>query len=617
MPEETPTESPSYHQPAWWVKTVNQYYNNYGLPPDNKNTPKLSRRNLLLGGATTLLLALALVVLFAPADSNFGWIRASIEQRNCRNRLSQQPCIVVARLSPTRDKASANVTRLMINSLGNAMANSSMMIVSAHYVQGQQEALALARRYAAPLIVWGEVYEFNDVNAAVHLDLVDRLGIGQGGELEPFRLQHFPVESASIRIDIPCETEAGCLGTETGRLVLSAPAVARLAIGLTNYALRQVSEAQAQLDPIASCILTPNIPTCLSFNLLTDQKIQSKQALSLILYYTGRTYGMQQDDARAIAHLEQARALDPRNPALAIATGWSYLNWGGGFVPVEATAAFAKAQRQLGNECDANITGPDAGERLYSLGVIHELQAQWPAAETCYALAVEALTVQKSDPYAVLINLARVQRFAGRTEAAQTTLAHAQKLSPDLPWAELELAQLTAGNESESRTHLEKAAALAPNSLQVHITRAELCASRDDVPCAESAFAAARAVSDQPYVWLLVKMGDFYRQQEDWSQAQKYLEEAIAAGASNPLPYEGLGYVLLRQEKWAEAADAYGQAIDRAYSDEAARHLFCPLSNLLASLQQDNISRLQKCIEWSEDEGQRAWATQRLQDITP
>ena len=75
--------------------------------------------------------------------------------------------------------------------------------------------------------------------------------------------------------------------------------------------------------------------------------------------------------------------------------------------------------------------------------------------------------------------------------------------------------------------------------------------------------------------------------------------------------------MLIQQKKWVEAADAYGQAIDRAYSDEAAAHLFCPLSNLLASLQQDEPDLLQKCIEWTEDEAQRAWAEQRLQDIAP
>lgn len=612
MAEETPTESSSYHQPGWQVKTVHQTVINNPLP-DNKKLPKLSIRKLLRWGIPTVLIVLTIFVFFAPADSRMGWVQASLDQRACRSRSVDQPCIVVARLAPASGKAATAVTRLLANSLDKALEDSSMTVVRARPVQSRQEALGLARRYAAPLIVWGEVYEFNDLNAAVHLDLVDRLGIGQGAELEPFRLQHFPVESASIRLDIPCEGEVGCLGTETGRLVQSAPAVARLALGLTSYALRRVGEAQTELDPLAGCILTPDASACARPSLLA---YLDDQAASLILYYAGRNHGMQQNDARAIAYLERARALAPQNPAPAIATGWSYLNWGGGFVPEKAAVAFAQAQRQLGNDCDASITGADAGERLYSLGVIHELQARWPAAERCYVLAVEALTAQKSDPYAVLINLARVQRFAGRGEAAQTTLAQAQKLSSDLPWAELELAQLAAGIKSESRTHLEKAAALAPDGLQVHITQAELCAAWGDLSCAESAFAAASAVSDQPYVWLLVKMGDFYRQQEDWPQAQKYLEEAIAAGATNPLAYEGLGYVLLRQEKWAEAVDAYGQAIDRAYSDEAVRHLFCPLSNLLASLLQDDISRLQKCIEWTEDEAQRAWAENRLQEIT-
>lgn len=88
-------------------------------------------------------------------------------------------------------------------------------------------------------------------------------------------------------------------------------------------------------------------------------------------------------------------------------------------------------------------------------------------------------------------------------------------------------------------------------------------------------------------------------------------------GAVSPWVYEALGFVLLRQEKWQEAAAAYTQAVQSAYSDESVGHLLCPLAGLLASLQEDDPELLQKCVEWGTDEAQRAWAKERLQALNP
>jgi tetratricopeptide (TPR) repeat protein len=613
MAEENQSDSPNYNQPSWLVETVNQTVVNNPPPESGNNSPKRPTRAQILWGIGAVVIGLLLAALFAPADSSFGWVQATIDQRACRSRPAEQPCIVVARLSPGRGEASGQVTNLLTNNLRRAIESSGYRVVAARSVPDRPTALALARRYAAPLIVWGEVYAFNDLNARVHLEVVDRLGIAQGGELEPFRLQHFPVASPSLTADIPCEGEAGCLGTENGRLVQSAPAVARLAIGLADYSLRHVAQARTALDPLAQCVLDEADPACVDPALLPFLDDQTR---SLLLYYTGRSYGMQQDYAEALAYLQASSALAPDNPAPLIAAGWLYQNWGGVVVPAEAGAAFAQAQKLLGGECRTDDSGTDVGERLYSLGVIHELQGQWPQAEECYRLAADALTARKADPYAVLINLARAQRFGGHAPAALATLAQTEKLVPSLPWAALELARVAGENEAEARAHLERAEALAPNTLQLHITRAELCMRWGDFACAEAAYTTARNLRPD-YSWLPVKIGEFYRQREEWAQAQASLEEAIGLGASNPWVYEGLGFVLLRQEQWQEAAAAYTQAVQLAYSDESVRHLFCPTSSLLASLQQDDPDLLQKCVEWSGDESQRAWAEQRLQELAP
>lgn len=270
----------------------------------------------------------------------------------------------------------------------------------------------------------------------------------------------------------------------------------------------------------------------------------------------------------------------------------------------------------MGENCREDASGNEAGERLYSLGVIHELQGRWPDAEECYRLAADALAARKADPYAVLLNLARAQRLGGRGVAAQETLAQAEAVAPGLPWAALELAQLYEDDESQAQSHLERAAVLAPDALQLHITRAELCTRWGDIPCAEAAYAEARRLNPG-YTWLLVKSGEFYRQQERWTEAQSVLDEAVALGAKSPWVYESLGFVLLRQEKWEEAATAYSQAVEPAYSDASVGHLFCPLSALLASLQADDLVLLQKCVEWTGDAGQRAWAEERLQALSP
>ena len=605
--------SPNYNQPGWQVEKVEQTVINYP-PPEGPSRPRrqLSRGQVLYGiGA--LLAVLLLAAFCAPADSGFGWVQAALDRRACRGRAVEQPCVVVARLSPGRGQAAGEVTRFLTNKLEEAAEVSGYRVVAAPAVSSRGAALVLARRYAAPLIVWGEVYAFQEINAAVHLEVVDRLGIAQGGEIEPFRLQHFPVDSASLTADIPCEGEGDCLGTESGRLVQAAPAVAQLALGLADYSLRRVARASAALQPLATCTLDKADPACADSPLLPDL---DERARSLLLYYAGRTAHMQQDYPGALAYLTAASALAEDNPAPLIATGWLYQNWGGGVVPAEAGAVFAQAQALLGESCRADDTGTDVGERLYSLGVIHELQGRWPQAEECYALAVAALRARKADPYAVLINLARAQRLGGRPDAALETLAQAEELAPALPWAALESAQVYGEEEPEARSHLDRAAALAPDALQLHITQAELCTRWGDIACAEAAYTTARRLHPD-YGWLLVKLGEFYRQQEEWAKAQAVLEKAVGPEVRNPWVYEGLGFVLLRQERWQEAADAYAQAVQLAYSDESVGHLFCPLSGLLASLQQDDPDLLQKCVEWGADENQRAWAEERLQEVAP
>lgn len=110
-------------------------------------------------------------------------------------------------------------------------------------------------------------------------------------------------------------------------------------------------------------------------------------------------------------------------------------------------------------------------------------------------------------------------------------------------------------------------------------------------------------------------MGEFYRRQEDWPQTESALKQAIELGARNPWTYGRLGYALQSQGKWEETADAHLNAVHLAHSDESVAHLFCPLSNLLAGLQQDDSELLRKCVQWGENEDQRAWAEQQLQVI--
>jgi len=579
------------------------------LPPIPSPFNPLLRRLALPVLALVLLITLGIAA-FLPADSRFGWIQVNIEQRDCRNQIDGT-CIVVARLAPSNSDTSNKVTQLLSSSMVAARKDYNYKIVYTRPAQNRQEALALARRYAAPLIVWGDVFDSPDPGAIVHLEVVDRLGIAQGADLEPFRLQHFPVDSASVTADFKCGSESNCWDPESGRLVNSAPIVARLAIGLSAYSLRDVKAVITEMGPLADCIVTPGGSDCAVQYLLP---YLDKQTQSLILYYVGQVYGMQLDYKQALVYLTKARELAPEDPALAIAAGRLYKEWAGSIVPKETDKAFGEAQKLLGYECLANDK-KDAGERLYSLGVIYELQEKWSDAEKCYAMAVEALKAQESDPYSALINLARVQRSAGRKEVALETLSQAEKLAPNLPWTELELAELSRENEAEARLHLDKAATLAPSMLQIEIARAGLCTIWGDIECAKNAYAIARS-SRPDYAWIAVKIGEFYQKQEEWTQAQTHIEAAIDLGSQSPWAYESLGFVSLRQEQWQEAADAYRQSIRLAYSDESVRHLFCPESKLLEFFQRDELELLQKCAEWATDDDQRVWAEQRIQELT-
>ena len=309
MAEENQPESPNYNPPGWQVETVQQTVI-VNLPPEGTVTalPNAPPAHRCCGGSVRLW--------------SFCFSRPSLPPRTAALAGSR---LVWSSGSPARTalhcggpsragpgQAAGEVTRFLSSSLQRAAESSSFRVVAVPAVADRTAALTLARRYAAPLIVWGKVFEFNDLNARVHLAVVDRLGIAQGGEWEPFRLQHFPVASASLTADIPCEGEADCLGTESGSLAQSAPAVARLALGLADYSLRRVARASAALQPLALCALDEADSDCAESALLP---YLNDRARSLLLYYAGRTVDMQQDYAEALAYLAASSALAADNPA--------------------------------------------------------------------------------------------------------------------------------------------------------------------------------------------------------------------------------------------------------------------------------------------------------------
>lgn len=528
--------------------------------------PQLSRRHwqaigLILG------LIVAGVAAYATRDR---WL----PQPHC---LVDQTCLLLAAFGPENDQKASDITTALEQELRgvlDAAGASDVAVVRSRAVASPQEAQALAAEEGALLVIWGTVFT-GEGKSRVHFELADRLGVGESGDVRPYRAE--PLGYAPVAERIECTSCIDIAGEVTQRTQV----MAWFALGLAEYASAHPEKAQPHLQTALHCAgeeaggLLPIQPDC------TPPEVADPAESALIRYYLGKSYVLQGDYSRGIANLTAAAQANPVDPAAWIAIGEAYTNWYGDLLadPPPAQAAFAQAR----STAAALPAATFARERAFALGLVFELQGDFVGAAAEYTKAVASFTEDDPGAYVYLLAQARGLAHSDQQAASEAALHRAGALRPDVPWAWLALAALVAEDRPAAGEFMQQARATGSGETYIHIIQAGLCAGWEDRPCATDAY--AKALEKRPNSgWLHSWVGDFYLPTappvagQSWEEAERHYRRAVDLRPGDPWTHQRLGYVLLNRDRPAEAAAAYTAAIDLLPDDAPTAPLACVLA---------------------------------------
>ena len=541
--------------------TTTQTTHNYNL------FPPLTRRQWTSIGLAFLVL---LVGLTAYASRSFWW-----PQPHCP---TDKTCLLIAAFGPTNEPKATEITTALEQELRqvlDAAGAVDVAIVQVREVADSQAARDVAAKEGALLVIWGTVFPAEG-KTRIYFELADRLGVGESGQIRPYRAEPLRYDPVAGRIE--CVTCIDIAGEVTRRTHV----IAWFALGLARYAADQSESAQPNFLAALYCAgeevdgaLLPVRPDCAPS---TDP---DPSQTALIRYYLGKSFVLQGDYRRGIAALSVAAEINPNDPAAWIAIGEAYTNWYGDALPNPSAAQDAFAQAAAAAHALSPVIF--ATQRAFALGLIHELQGDPAAAASAYAAVIAGFAADDPSAYVSLLALARAQTQSGQTDEAKTTSRRAAALLPDAPWAHLALARLLVDDRAAAEALIEKARTAAPDEAYVSITQAELCAGWDDRACAGEAYAQALALRPNSG-WLYSRVGDFYLPTaspvagQSWQEAERYYRKAVELRPADPWVHQRLGYVLLNLQKNAEAAAEYETAIALLPDDLPPGELACTLA---------------------------------------
>jgi len=528
--------------------------------------PKLTRRQWMSAGIALLVVLLGLA---AYATRN-RWL----PQPHCP---ADRTCLLLAAFGPATETKAAEITTALEQELRgvlDAAGAQDVAIVRSRAVSDPQAAQALAAAEGALLVIWGTVFA-SEGKTRIHFELADRLGVGESGQVRPYRAEPLLYDPLAERIEC-----TSCIDI-TGEVTRRTHIIAWFALGLAAYADVQPEAAELNFQTAFFCAggaverVLPRKPDCNP----PDEMNPAESAL--IRYYLGKSLILQGDYGQGIEHLTVAAQSNPNDPAAWIAIGEAATNWyGDGLTdPPQATAAFAQAE----TAAKALPAATFALERAFALGLIRELRGDAVAAMAEYQKAVDSFSADDPGAYVSLLALARAQAQAGANGDAEANLRKAAQLLPDSPWAYLELARLLADDRAEAEGLIEQARIAAPDESYVAITQAELCAGWGDRACAGDAYAQTLALRPNSG-WLHSRVGDFYLPTnppvagQSWAEAESHYRKAVELRPAEPWVHQRLGYVLLNLQKNAEAVAEYTAAIERLPDDLPPGELSCTLA---------------------------------------
>lgn len=529
--------------------------------------PQLTRVHWTAIGAVLLLVAVAAIG-YATRDR---WL----PQPHCP---PSQTCLLLAAFGPADNRTAAEITTALEQELKGVLdaagASDDVAVMRSRAVASPQEAQTLAAEEGALLVIWGTVFE-GEGKSRVHFELADRMGVGESGEVRPYRAE--PLGYAPVAERIECTS---CIDIE-GEVTQRTQVMAWFALGLADYASAQPETAQPHFQTALFCageereILLPIQPDC------TPPGEVDPAESAHIRYYLGKSFVLQGDYRQGIDSLLAATQANPNDPAAWIAIGEAYTNWYGDALPNSPPAAdaFAQAQRAAAGLPAATF----ARERAFSLGLIFELQEEFAAAAAEYTKAVESFADDDPGAYVYLLAQSRALAHSGKPAGSETALRTASTLRPDVPWAWLALAALLVEERSTAQELMQQAGSTGSDEAYIDIIQAGLCAAWADRPCAADAY--AKALDKRPTSgWLYSWVGDFYLPTnppaagQSWEEAERHYRRAVDLRPRDPWVHQRLGYVLLNLDRPAEAADAYTAAIDLLPEDAPTAPLACILA---------------------------------------
>ena len=268
--------------------------------------------------------------------------------------------------------------------------------------------------------------------------------------------------------------------------------------------------------------------------------------------------------------VREARAAVVEDPASAAAwgrLGHIYLAHGW---PQEASECYRRAAEQQ----------PRASRWLYFLGrASYQVDAGSSAAAFYGAISLES----SGAPVPYYVYAARALRDLGRADQALTLLESARNRHPRSSSVELALGQvhLEAGRYPEARRHLERALALDPERGETHTALSQVHmagGNRDEAnrharlgvryfeqgSMGDPLFAevAREGVSS---FWLH-RRGKKRLQEGDYAGALEEYSQAVAAGESDPMIWNGYGSALLGVGRLEDGVAALERALESASS---------------------------------------------------
>lgn len=540
-------------------------------------------------------------------------------------------CLLVAAFAPADHPLAAEITRKIKSELDSQeqLAPTLFAVRQTEAVSDAAAARHLANREQALVVVWGEIFSTLQ-QMKIFFALTDQLGVDESRQVRPYRAEFFEASAQQLDCQQRCFADVATLGTTVDQI---SAVIAYTAAGLLQYANDQPEAANRDFTaallcsgqpvnlPITDAAITPATPVTVTATLdtlnalpacATDQAIPGFNPAS-IYYYAGKAKILVGDYGTAIAYLQQAATLNPKDPAAPLAIATAYQSWLNQNDAHQVQTYLAQA-RQRADALRAELLPQGALQQLaaveYELGLLAELAGSpddLKRAQEKYRAAADGFGLSNPAAYVSLLALGRVQRMAGQVEAAIATWEQARDLDKTVPWANLELAQVYSTDRAQAETQLEAARQVAPNQPALAITEAALCEQWQEYDCAEDAY--ARALDQRPNSgWLQGRIGDFYRSREDWQQAATHYALAVQLRPNDPWAHDRLAFAYLQLGNYAEAAQHYALTLDLSHPQNRVAERYCALGQAqqLAGKPQSALANYRICVDGLTDNTQRA-----------